>query len=109
MDEYEHHGQWRRNRVFRLGDSTRLAEWGRWPGPRCWCTETGVELVTGDSEPRTCPVCGADASKDGVDTCTDAHGDEDGGHGGSSDGQDRDAQDADRQQATLSGFNGDDD
>jgi len=88
-------------------------------GNRFFCPVTGEVFVTGEAaagSPRICPECGADATRDDVDTCTDAcasmdpQDDAHGAHGaqGDEDGA-RDEQADERQQTTLSGFAGGDD
>jgi hypothetical protein len=74
---------------------------------RCECEATGDAFAIGTvpaGAPMTCPVCGADGSKDDVDTCTDAHG----ASGTSQDTDDRDdrqdGQDNGPAQATLTGY-----
>jgi len=76
------------------------------------CGVTGNVFVTGEAvnrSTRVCPECGADATRDNVDTCTDAHDD---AHDAQTDGSDahdaRDAQADGQPQTTLSGFAGGD-
>jgi nitrite reductase/ring-hydroxylating ferredoxin subunit len=81
------------------------------------CPVTNVKFYVADGHPRghpmVCPECGADATRDDIDDCTDAHASEGsqddahGAHDAQGDEGDHGAQDDEQSQTALSGFGGD--